>query len=226
MLSSYFANYLPLSRHPPSPFSQKWPSRQWQPQSAASPASSHSTTTIYGTNLPLDSSSYQTHPYPGFGGLKSNGAAVNGTLFDEQRAWFSMSNLWSSSPASPHHHHSNNLQNFNNNNIIGQLSPTASTILNFLLPRKYHLSPENGLTVNTNTPTAETLHATNAWNNRLSPMPLSTSTTARVIDPYYDPMFVRIRGRIIRLLCNIECETDWKSLVETIQGGIRQLHQQ
>eukprot|EP00956_Cyclotella_meneghiniana_P021078 scaffold37956_cov48-Cyclotella_meneghiniana.AAC.3 len=55
-----------------------------------------------------------------------------------------------------------------------------------------------------NIPTAETLHyATNTWNNRpSSPMPSlskSTTTTTRIIDPYYDPMaFHTLREYIIR----------------------------
>ena len=35
----------------------------------------------------------------------------------------------------------------------------------YKMSTRYHLSPENGSTVNTNIPTAKTLHATNAWSN-------------------------------------------------------------
>eukprot|EP00956_Cyclotella_meneghiniana_P035755 scaffold117932_cov42-Cyclotella_meneghiniana.AAC.2 len=100
MLSSYFANYLPLSRHHRTHKNGPRDNDSPNPLRLQPPVT------------PQQQS--MTHPYPGFGGLKSNGgAAVNGTLFDEQRSLFSMSNLCSSSPASPHHHHSNNLQNVN-----------------------------------------------------------------------------------------------------------------
>eukprot|EP00956_Cyclotella_meneghiniana_P007590 scaffold10230_cov23-Cyclotella_meneghiniana.AAC.1 len=69
MLSSYFANYLPLSRHHRT--HKNGPRDDDSPNPLPSSATSHSTTTIYCINHPLDNSSYQTYPYPAFGGLKS-----------------------------------------------------------------------------------------------------------------------------------------------------------